>query len=122
MIDRSGEVISLDSVCERSEGHGLRTIENSRGLYQRGFTQAREGLLEEAIANFTQSINADPNYVESYIARAYAQTRNGNIDGGIEDFERVVDILNSRGELERADMFLETLQNLRRGIATTEED
>ncbi len=42
---------------------------NARELYQQGRDRGRRGLYKEAVEDFTQAININPDFAEAYIAR-----------------------------------------------------
>jgi tetratricopeptide (TPR) repeat protein len=114
MLNSSGQLINLNAFCGQSERSGSSDLISSQEVYQRGFSYARAGFLDDAINDFTQAISIDPAFLEAYIARAYARSQIGDIQGGIEDFQRVVSIYRSRGEIEKADAFEELIRNIER--------
>jgi tetratricopeptide (TPR) repeat protein len=60
---------------------------NNAELYcYRGFAWIRKRAYGEAIADFTQSIELNPEYVEAYYGRGNAQSENGNYAGAIADY------------------------------------
>ncbi|MEG4270741.1 MULTISPECIES: hypothetical protein [unclassified Microcoleus] len=77
-----------------------------REFYEQGFDLGRRGLYEEAVAAFTQAINLNPDFVEAYMIRATARSGTGDLQGGIEDFEKAMDIYRARGQSQIADMLL----------------
>lgn len=89
---------------------------NARELYQQGGNQGRRGLYKESVEDFTQAIKINPDFAEAYIARAYARTLTRDNQGLIEDFQKAVDIYRARGESEKANMVLKTLQDFKRQI------
>jgi tetratricopeptide (TPR) repeat protein len=122
MIDSSGERSSLNSLCNRNQQQQkLRNVMNARELYQQGRDRGRRGLYKEAVEDFTQAININPDFAEAYIARAYARTLTRDNQGLIEDFQKAIDIYIARGDSEKANMVLKTLQDFKRQIQMEEQ-
>jgi tetratricopeptide (TPR) repeat protein len=74
--------------------------------YEQGFDLGRKGLYKEASEAFTQAINLNPDFVEAYMIRANTRAAIGDLRGGIEDFEKAMDIYRARGQSQIADMLL----------------
>ncbi|NJK66574.1 MAG: hypothetical protein HC789_13135 [Microcoleus sp. CSU_2_2] len=86
-------------------------------LYQQGFDLGRRELYKEASEAFTQAINLNPDFVEAYMVRARIRAVIGDKQGGVEDFQKAIDIYRARGQSQIADMLLvplNSLQNERR--------
>jgi len=94
---------------------------NAREVYQQGRDRGRRGLYKEAVEDFTQAININPDFAEAYIARAYARTLTRDNQGLIEDFQKAIDIYIARGDSEKANMVLKTLQDFKRQIQMEEQ-
>lgn len=112
MLTLSGQVTDLNALCKHNENRELITTVKPKELARQGLKHIRAGFLKSAVADFTQAINAEPNFLEAYIARAYVRERIGDIKGVVEDYQKVVDIYRSRGKLGRADLYLERLREL----------
>jgi len=91
-------------------------------LYQQGFDLGRRRLYKEAVEAFTQAINLHPDFVEAYIYRAYARTGTGDLHGGVEDFQKAIDIYRARGQSQIADLLLVPLNSLQNEIKFEQED
>ncbi|WP_373537368.1 hypothetical protein [Microcoleus sp.] len=78
----------------------------SQEFYEKGFDLGRRGLYHEAVEAFTQAINLNPDFVEAYTIRAHVRAAAGDLQGGIEDFEKAMDIYRARGQSQIADMLL----------------
>ncbi len=62
--------------------------QSAKKFYKTGATFAENGKSKDAIDNFTKSLDIDPNYVKSYIARAEAYSKMGNASEALNDYER----------------------------------
>ncbi|MEG5159083.1 hypothetical protein QUB37_01330 [Microcoleus sp. AT3-A2] len=91
-------------------------------LYQQGFDLGRKELYKEAAEAFTQAINLNPDFVEAYIIRARMRAVIGEKQGGVEDFQKAIDILRARGQSQIADMLLVSLNSLQNEIRFEQED
>jgi len=94
---------------------------NARELYQQGYDKGRKRSYKEAVEDFTQAININPDFAEAYIARGHARNGVGDKHGQIQDFQKAVDIYRAKGELQRADMLLQRMQQLQREIKMEEQ-
>jgi tetratricopeptide (TPR) repeat protein len=92
ILDSSGKVNRLDPLCKRDEQQKLRNTMKAQELYQQGFDLGRRRLYKEAVEAFTQAINLNPDFVEAYMIRANARTGTGDNHGGVEDFQKAIDI------------------------------
>jgi tetratricopeptide (TPR) repeat protein len=112
----------LDPLCKRDEQQKLRNAMKAKELYQQGLDLGRRRLYKEAVEVFTQAINLNPDFVEAYIYRAYARTGTGDNHGGVEDFQKAIDIYRARGQSQIADMLLVPLNSLQNEIKFNQEN
>ncbi|MGL5059449.1 MAG: tetratricopeptide repeat protein [Microcoleus sp.] len=91
-------------------------------VYQKGFDLGRRRLYKEAVEAFTQAINLNPDFVEAYMARAHARTGTGDLQGGVADFQKAIDIYRARGRSREADMLLVPLNALQNEIKDEQEN
>ncbi len=91
-------------------------------LYQQGFDLGRRELYKEAVEAFTQAINLNPDFVEAYMIRADDRAGAGDLHGGVEDFQKAIDIYRARGQSQIADMLLVPLNSLKNEIRFGQED
>ncbi|MEG3847210.1 hypothetical protein QT971_02965 [Microcoleus sp. herbarium19] len=122
ILDSSGKVNRLDPLCKRDEQQKLRNAMKAQELYQQGFDLGRRRLYKEAVEAFTQAINLNPDFVEAYMIRADARAGAGDIHGGVEDFQKAIDIYRARGQSQIADMLLVPLNSLQNEIRFDQED
>jgi len=59
-------------------------------------------LYHQAIADFNQAIQLDPNFAEAYTARAYAKYLIGDKSKAIEDFRSAERVYTETGSHEKA--------------------
>ncbi|MBE9163055.1 hypothetical protein [Tychonema sp. LEGE 06208] len=122
ILDSSGKVNRLDPLCKRDEQQKLRNAMKAQELYQQGFDLGRKELYKEAAEAFTQAINLNPDFVEAYIIRARMRAVIGEQQGGVEDFQKAIDIYRARGQSQIADMLLVSLNSLQNEIRFEQED
>ncbi len=122
ILDSSGQVNRLDPLCKRDEQQKLRNVMKAQELYQKGFDLGRRRLYKEAAEAFTQAINLNPDFVEAYMIRAHARSGAGDIHGGVEDFQKAIDIYRARGQSQIADMLLVPLNSLKNEITFGQEE
>ncbi|MBE9096386.1 hypothetical protein [Tychonema sp. LEGE 07203] len=91
-------------------------------LYQKGFDLGRRELYKEASEAFTQAINLNPDFVEAYMIRARIRAVIGEKQGGVEDFQKAIDIYRARGQSQMADMLLAPLNSLQNEIRFEQDD
>ena len=91
-------------------------------LYQQGFDLGRRELYKEAAEAFTQAINLNPDFVEAYMVRAHARGVTGDKQGGVEDFQKAIDIYRARGQSQIADLLLVPLNSLQNEIKFGQEE
>ncbi len=89
---------------------------NPQEFYQRGSEFDSQGQHQEAIAMYTQAIQLDPNYVEAYFYRSNALALEGQPQKGIEDAQKAMAILESRGQSDWAEAMRQHEQMFREGI------
>ena len=106
ILDSSGKVNRLDPLCKRDEQQKLRNTMKAKELYEQGLDLGRRRLYKEAVEAFTQAINLNPDFVEAYTIRADARPAAGDLQGGIKDFEKAIDIYRARGQSQIADRLL----------------
>ncbi|MEG4394945.1 hypothetical protein [Microcoleus sp. BROC3] len=122
ILDSSGQVNRLDPLCKRDEQHKLRNAMKAQELYKQGFDLGRRRLYKEAVEALTQAINLNPDFVEAYITRARIRYVIGEKQGGVEDFQKAIDIYRATGQSQIADMLLVPLNSLQNEIKFEQED
>ncbi|MEG4996496.1 hypothetical protein [Microcoleus sp. B4-D4] len=122
ILDSSGKVNRLDPLCKRDEQQKLRNAMKAQELYQQGFDLGRRRLYKEAAEAFTQAININPDFVEAYMVRAHTRAVIGEKQGGVEDFQKAIEILRARGQSQMADLLLVPLNSLQNEIKDGQED
>ncbi|MFB8793256.1 MAG: hypothetical protein U7126_03255 [Microcoleus sp.] len=122
ILDSSGQVNRLDPLCKHDEQQKLRNAMKAQELYQQGFDLGRQGKYKESVELLTQAINLNPSFPEAHMVRADAQTLLGNLHGGVEDFQKAIDIYRARGQSQIADMLLVPLNALQNEIKFGQED
>jgi tetratricopeptide (TPR) repeat protein len=83
-------------------------------LYQQGIDRGRRGLYKEAIANYNQAINLNPDFAEAYISRAIVRYLKESEQGGVEDLQKALNIYKDRGDTQRYNIVLDILQHIQR--------
>lgn len=122
ILDSSGKVNRLDPLCKGDEQQKLRNAMKAQEFYQQGFDLGRRELYKEAAESFTQAINLNPDFVEAYIIRGRIRSVIGEKQGGVEDFQKAIEILRARGQSQMADMLLVPLNSLQNEIRFEQED
>lgn len=84
-------------------------------LYDRAFDKAKNGLHNEAIADFTTAISMKNDFAEAYFARGSAKILKGDDSGAINDLRISASLYRQRGDLVREKQTLDA-------IASIEED
>ena len=95
--------------------------QSAKKFYKTGQTFAEDGKMQDAIDNYTKSLDIDPNYVNSYIARAEAYVKMSNVSEALTDYERA-GTLEPKEEiyhLRAAELSLE-LKEYKRAIKNSE--
>ncbi len=70
----------------------------------------------EAIAAFTKAIELNPAYFEAYCYRGTAFGLSNQPLKAIEDIKKAADLLNARGEPDKAQVMLKFADDIREGI------
>jgi len=83
-------------------------------LYQQGIDRGRRGLYKEAIADYNQAINLNPDFAEAYISRAIVRYLKESEQGGVEDLQKALNIYKDRGDTQRYNIVLDILQHTQR--------
>jgi tetratricopeptide (TPR) repeat protein len=122
ILDSSGKVNRLDPLCKRDEQQKLRNTMKAQELYQQGFDLGRRRLYKESVEAFTQAINLNPDFVEAYMVRAHARGVTGDKQGGVEDFQKAIDIYRASGRSQMADLLLVPLNSLQNEIKFDQEN
>ena len=91
-------------------------------FYQQGFDLGRRELYKEAAESFTKAINLNPDFVEAYIIRGRIRSVIGDNQGGVEDFQKAINIYRARGQSQIADMLLVPLNSLQNEMQFDQED
>ncbi len=68
----------------------VRGQDNATNFYNRAMSERDKGDYDKAIADFTQAINLNSNYVAAYDDRGFAKTEKGDYDGALADVEKVI--------------------------------
>jgi len=89
---------------------------NAQEFFQRGREFDVKGQHQQALFEYTQAIDLDPNYVEAYFYRGNALALEGQPQKGIEDLQKAAAILESRGQLEWAAAMRQQEEIIREGI------
>ncbi|WP_341530630.1 tetratricopeptide repeat protein [Nostoc sp. UHCC 0302] len=89
---------------------------NAKEFFQKGREFDVKGQHQEAIVEYTQAIELDPNYVEAYFYRGNALALKGQPQKGIEDLQKAAAILESRGQSEWAAAMQQPEKIIREGI------
>jgi tetratricopeptide (TPR) repeat protein len=112
LITSSQGFVDLTSLCERGRILQREKTETSQEITRQALRQIRAGELESAISSLDRAINANSNFLEAYLARAYAYSRVGNHHGEAHDYQMIISLSRARGNLTRAAMYSERLENL----------
>ncbi|MCK5846712.1 MAG: tetratricopeptide repeat protein, partial [Bacteroidales bacterium] len=62
--------------------------QSAKKFYKTAEKFAENGKMQDAIDNYTKSLDLDPNYVKSYISRAEAYKKIDNAKEALNDYER----------------------------------
>jgi tetratricopeptide (TPR) repeat protein len=85
-------------------------------LYEQGFEKGKRRLFREAIIDFDQAIRRDPNFVEAYVARGYAQVLIDEKESAVKDFRMAEKIYSKRKEISLSIQYRELRENLQKEI------
>ena len=80
------------TVSENSQQGEDRRIEAAVACYVLGSQFDSEGNYEEAIKNYTQAIEMNPQYLDAYKYRAYLYHCNGEYDEAIHDYSKAIEL------------------------------
>jgi tetratricopeptide (TPR) repeat protein len=112
-----GQIKDLNGLCiSSSQGQESESMANAQEFFQRGREFDVKGQHQEALVEYTQAIELDPNYVEAYFYRGNALALEGQPQKGIEDLQKAAAILESRGQLEWAAAMRQQEEIIREGI------
>ena len=64
--------------------------ENATNYYNRATSERDKGDYDKAIADFTQVINLNSNYVAAYDDRSFTKERKGDYDGAVADAAKAI--------------------------------
>jgi tetratricopeptide (TPR) repeat protein len=80
------------AVSENLQQEENRRIEAAVACYVLGRQFDSEGNYEEAIRNYTQAIEMNPQYLDAYRDRAYLYHCNGDYDEAIQDYTKAIEL------------------------------
>jgi tetratricopeptide (TPR) repeat protein len=70
-------------------------LPNAEAYYNRGIAYSKNGdsvALDRAIADYTQTIQLDPKFVEAYVNRGYAYSEKGEYDRAVADYTQAIQL------------------------------
>ncbi len=67
-------------------------MSDARAIYKEGFDHFVNGRMEEAVASYRRSIEADPSLAIAWNGLAMALEKQGDLDGAIEAGKRLVEL------------------------------
>src|SRR5208282_1539701 len=73
----------------------------SESYVKQGVDKAQKGKLDEAIADFNQALELDPQNADAYYNRGVAEYSNGELEAAIADYNQVIEI-NPEGPVANA--------------------
>jgi tetratricopeptide (TPR) repeat protein len=113
----SGQVRDLKDLCSPNTGKKkLISMVSAEEFFGKGREFDIKGQHQEAILEYTQAIQLDPNYVEAYFYRGNALALEGQPQEGIEDLQKAASICESRGQSEWAAVMRQHEEIIREGI------
>src|SRR4051812_27182099 len=65
---------------------------SARDYLKLGNTRFSKGDMEGAMADYTKSIELDPQLAEAHLNRGKARRAKGNLDGAIDDYEAAIQL------------------------------
>src|SRR5665213_2329612 len=68
----------------------VRGQDNATNFYNRAMSERDKGDYDKAIADFTQAIKLNSNYVAAYDDRSFAKERKGDYDGAFSDAVKAI--------------------------------
>ncbi|PSB61992.1 hypothetical protein C7B79_19850 [Chroococcidiopsis cubana CCALA 043] len=115
IIGSDGKIVSLDPLYKkRNDEKKLRIAMKANELYHQGIELGRKGFYKEAISNYTQAINLNPDFAEAYVSRATVRYLTEDEQGGFEDLNKALNIYKDRGDTQRYNIVLDMVQHIRR--------
>ncbi|MEG3841725.1 hypothetical protein [Microcoleus sp. herbarium14] len=81
-----------------------------------------QGNIDILLPHKSESKVEGPDFVEAYMIRARIRAVIGEKQGGVEDFQKAIDIYRARGQSQIADMLLVPLNSLQNEIKYDQED
>lgn len=116
-VEPSGQVTIINGLCSPSgQGEELESMAKAEEFFQRGRELDVQGKHQEAITEYTQAIQLEPNYVEAYFYRSNALALEGQPQKGIEDLQKAAAILESQGQSQWVAAVRQHEQMIREGI------
>jgi len=83
-------------------------------LYHQGIELGRKGFYKEAISNYTQAIELNPDFAEAYVSRATVRYLTEDEQRGFEDLNKALNIYKDRGDTQRYNIVLDMVQHIQR--------
>jgi tetratricopeptide (TPR) repeat protein len=83
----------------------------SLALNNKGSALYNLGKYKEAIECYDNSLEIDPKYVDAWYNRACSKVRKGDIDDGLTDLKKAVEIKESYIEMAKEDKDFESIRN-----------
>lgn len=80
------------TVSENSRQEENHRVETALACYARARQFDSEGNYEEAIRNYTEAIEMNPQYLDAYKDRAYLYHSNGEYDAAVQDYSRAIEL------------------------------
>ena len=110
-------VRDLKDLCSPNTGKKkLISMISAEEFFNNGREFDIKGQHQEAIIEYTQAIQLDPNYVEAYFYRGNALALERQPQQGIEDLQKAASICESRGQSEWAAVMRQHEEMIREGI------
>lgn len=102
MVNSSGQIIDLDSLCSTSS-NGERIMQSTpENFFLEGRRLGGMGQFQEAVQAFSRAIELDPEYVEAYAFRGMGFAAIGNYRESFDDLQKAAAIARSQGQEEYA--------------------
>lgn len=89
-------------------------LNNAKDLFTRGVDKSREGDYKEAIKEFDQSLQLNPNNADAYGNRCVARYKLGNKQGAIEDCQKAAALYLEQEKTKDYQYALKILEKLQR--------
>jgi tetratricopeptide (TPR) repeat protein len=117
IVALSGQVRDSKDLCSPNTGKKkLISMVSAEEFFNNGREFDIKGQHQEAIIEYTQAIQLDPNYVEAYFYRGNALALEGQPQEGIEDLQKAASICESRGQSEWAAVMRQHEEMIQEGI------